>query len=54
MDDKQWRNWGGPLGVIALPLRKNLPFLKDYENQSKLYVDINCNQVFVLFSKTLL
>ena len=26
----QWRNWGGALGPIASPLRKNWPFLKKY------------------------
>ena len=48
----QWPNGRGALGAIALSSRKNLPFLKEYENQSKSYVDMNGTlhyQVFVLF-----
>ena len=38
---KQWRNWGGALGAIALPSTKKLNFLKEYENQSKLDADMD-------------
>ena len=48
----QWRNWEG--GPIVPPSRKNLPFLKEYENQSKLYVAMNDTLVLVTFSETLL
>ena len=41
------------MGAITAPLIKNLPFLKEYENQSKLYVDMN-GTVLALFSKTFL
>ena len=33
---------------------KNLPFLKEYENQGKLYIDMNDTPVLDLFAKTLL
>ena len=37
--DIQGCNWGGALGAMAPPSRKNLTFLKEYENsKSKLYV----------------
>ena len=47
------RNWGGALNVFAPSSRKSLPILKEYENQSKLFVDMNGAPVFALFSKTL-
>ena len=53
LESLQWHNWGGALGAIATPLRKNLPFLNKYENQSKLYVDMNGLPVLALFSKNL-
>ena len=37
----QWCNWGAALGAIAPPSREHLPLVKEYENQTKLYVDVN-------------
>ena len=42
------------MGAIAPPSRKNLAFLKEHENQSKLYVDMNGTRVLAPFSKRLL
>ena len=50
----QWQNLGGALGAIVQPSTEHLPFLKEYENQIKLYVDVNGAPVLGLFSKTLL
>ena len=41
----------GALDAIAPPSRKNLPFLKKYENQSKLYVDTNTTPALFYFPK---
>ena len=34
----QWRNWGGALGAIAPPSRKNLLFLKEDKNKNILFL----------------
>ena len=38
INEKQWRYWGGALGSIAPPSRESLPFLKEYKNESLLFV----------------
>ena len=45
-------NRGGALDALPPPSRKSLLYLKEYEKQSKLYVDINSTPVLALFSKT--
>lgn len=41
------------MGAIAPPSRKNLPFLKEYKNQSKLYGNMNGMLVLALFFQKL-